>query len=136
MSLNIENILKLFSHKFWDIVALAKADPKGFTQLLSQMDQAELGRLYWTYEQAIAELEREDILAQAGPDMTEDSFRAICEWLVGQGQDRYEAIMRKSEHLAENPGRGWFILDEVILEYRKRFQSVIPYPDDGNFFLK
>jgi hypothetical protein len=125
----------MFPDRCRSLVALAKGDRAALREALSRTSREELSRFFWTYEQAIAELERAPLLDHAHT-LTEDEFRDLSSWIVGQGREAFVEALTDPSKLPREARGGWFVLTDITSEHERRFGEPLPPFDQEDYLMR
>ena len=121
------------AYDFWEIVYLGREDSKAFLKLLEDLTEQELVDFYWQHREYAEELKEAGIGDHMRPPVTDDSLSITAEWIVDQGIDLFDKIIRDPSKVPLEPPssdqrRGLDGCASGI--YKKRFGSIIRYPDE------
>jgi hypothetical protein len=74
---------------FWDAIAAGQRDLEKFRSFATTLSRDELREMYDQYTSLAHQLLTEKHLAKLGPDVTDDAWMAVADWVVMQGRDFY-----------------------------------------------
>ena len=132
----LKGVLEQFPDRFWALVEIAKEDRAALREALSRMSDDELSRFYWTYEQAIVELEGPPLLDHVKDVLTEDELRVLSLWIVGQGRDVFVEALTDPSRLPREARGGCFVLRDIMAEHERRFGEPIPAFDPDDYLMR
>ncbi|WP_338871429.1 DUF4240 domain-containing protein [Myxococcus stipitatus] len=85
------------SELFWEIIHRANGQASGLERILWEMDEAEIARFHEEFVRITSVLQGEPFDRMMGEDVSEAGLRDIAYWVVAQGRDFFEEILRHPE---------------------------------------
>ena len=86
--------------------------------------------LYWTFEEAAAELRGDRHVPFFHKDMSDDAMGDFSLGVVSQGRVVYEDILKHPVRLRASKGGTVNYLADVVREYEARFKTHVPLRPD------
>lgn len=93
--MNVPVLGEELSDRFWEVIERAGQDAGRLKQLLWDLSEEEVANFHREFVMATSVLRGEPFDAILGSSESEDGIMDIAYWVVAQGRQRYEAILRK-----------------------------------------
>lgn len=112
---------------FWDLVAASQGSADTLKQMLSAYSREEIIAFDHLLDEALYQLDQEAIQTVTGG--SDDGFEYIRLWIVSQGRDYYEAVLRDPQQAPldadeeENPDFG----TAARRAYEETWQEAFPW---------
>lgn len=107
---------------FWNTIAEARGDRERFRQLVSTWSPEQLHEAFDQYLELAHQLFTEKHLVRMGPDVSEDAWMDVANWVVMQGQDFYWEVFSDPEKTPScDVVRGPSFASVLIEVYNDRF---------------
>lgn len=115
---------------FWALVEQARTNRDGYRQRLKGLSGETLVDLYWTFDEAAAELRGDQHVPFFPKGMSDDAMGDFSLWVVSQGRLVYEDILKHPAKLRACKGGTVNYLADVVREYEARFKTYVPLRPD------
>ncbi|MEL7371858.1 MAG: DUF4240 domain-containing protein [Myxococcota bacterium] len=136
---DLEAVMGQFPPLFWTLVSLSTEDLDSLRARLERYSNGEILRIYWTFEQALAELEASP-WASEHRALTQTELRDLSSWIVGQGEKTYRQAWTDPSRLVEQPVQFNFVLleciDDVWRSRNGRRLSIDPPIEPEDYLMK
>ncbi|WP_338871431.1 DUF4240 domain-containing protein [Myxococcus stipitatus] len=90
---------EVVSAQFWEVIHRASGQPNELERILWEMDEAEIARFHEEFVRITSVLQGEPFDRMMGGDVSEDGLMDIAYWVVAQGREFYEDILRHPERI-------------------------------------
>lgn len=115
---------------FWAILDRCGGDEQRLRGILSELPQHEVQRFCWNFEEAVEQIAT---LYVDFADFSEDSARAMCSWVVTQGEEAFVTVWDDAEDVVTDPAspygkaqRDPGLLGAALEVYQARFGEAVP----------
>jgi len=119
------NVAEIVPDKFWEIIGEARQSPKGFREILRNLNREQIIDFYWTYEELANHLRNERYLPYVHPDLSEDGLAELANWVVAQGKTYYSSVLDHPDLIPPKKNDAG-LLSEALDEYEERYNEDIP----------
>jgi len=119
------DIVDAVPKEFWATIKKAAQDPDRFRNLLQKMNQGQIIRFYWTYEELASRITTDRHLAYVHPNLSEDELDELANWVVAQGKAYYRKILDQPDQIPLKKNDVGLLI-AVVEEYKQRFNEDIP----------
>jgi hypothetical protein len=122
---------------FWRIIDSAGCNSERLTQLLESMDEEDLLRFCWNYEEAVGQIAT---LYHELTDFSEDTSEDICRWVVAQGEVAFTRVWDNAEDLISSEATPYGrvqadpgLFDSALHCFEARFGKHVPQKTHDRF---
>lgn len=107
---------------FWDAIAAGQGDLEKFRALAMKLSREELREMYDQYRSLSHQLLSEEHLAKLEPDLSDDAWMDISDWVVMKGQDFYWDVFENPERTpSREQARGRHFATVLVETFGDRF---------------
>ncbi|WP_338871439.1 DUF4240 domain-containing protein [Myxococcus stipitatus] len=92
---------EVVSDRFWEIIRGANGEAGELKRILWAMTEAEIALFHEEFVRTASVLQGEPFDGLMGEDVSEDGLMDIAYWVVAQGRDFYEDILKHPEKMPQ-----------------------------------